>query len=114
MISFLYVAIGGALGAMLRYLIAKKTEKSFIGTWFVNITGSLLLAICYRLYMTGILTEAMWLFAGTGFCGAFTTFSTFGSEMIQLLITHHYVKAAIYGMSSFTVSLLFVLIALHI
>lgn len=82
--SLLLVAAGAAVGAPLRYLVDRfvqhRTGAGFPwGTLTVNVTGSLLL---------GFLTEAaghrVLLLAGVGFCGALTTWSTFGYETVRL------------------------------
>lgn len=82
------VAVGGALGAAARFAVSR-LARTYIdaalpyGTLLVNITGSLLLGI-----LAGLVAAAVkfppFLFAllGTGFCGAFTTFSTFATETL--------------------------------
>jgi len=114
MSSFLFVGIGGAFGAMLRFFISRITNKNLLGTWIANITGSLLLAISFRLYLANVITDSIWLLIGVGFCGAFTTFSTFGNEMIQLLLAHKYQTAMIYACTSFFLSLSLVYLALKV
>lgn len=83
----LYVAVGGALGAVARALISLWLRNGFPwATLTVNVTGSLIIGVVLG-YMT-LKTETphaiRFLFA-TGFCGAFTTFSTFSYETLALL-----------------------------
>ncbi len=102
---FLLVAIGGFFGSIIRFFISKKMNKHFIGTWIANISGSLLLAFVLKLYLVELIPEEVWLTLGIGFCGAYTTFSTFGSETIQLIQAQKYLTAAYYVVSSFVISI---------
>jgi CrcB protein len=88
MITALLVAAGAAVGAPLRYLtdqaIKARHGLSFPwGTLVVNIIGSFLLGVLVGLPAD----EAVLRLAGTGFCGALTTYSTFGYETLRLLRT---------------------------
>ncbi|WP_414048604.1 fluoride efflux transporter CrcB [Macrococcus animalis] len=75
----LYVVLGAPLGAMLRYLVSQKLNGAFpFGTLMINLLGALLLGFVARL------DQSMMLLLGTGFLGAFTTFSTFNVEIVQL------------------------------
>jgi fluoride exporter len=77
----LYISIGGFIGAILRFVISKKLNRNLpYGTFLVNCIGSFLLG--YFFYQG--MTNSMYAFLGTGFCGAFTTFSTFKLESFQL------------------------------
>ena len=87
------IGVGGSLGAATRYLLGgyinNKNSKWIhfpLGTWTINITGSFILGILAHLYQNHSIAEALWLFAGVGFCGAYTTFSTFGYETITLIL----------------------------
>ncbi|MFI9509654.1 fluoride efflux transporter CrcB [Nocardia sp. NPDC052566] len=89
------VILGGMLGAPARYLIDRTVATRFesllpLGTLTVNIVGSALLG--------GLIGAGAhsWLLAlaGTGFCGALTTFSTFGYETIRLVADGAYAYAA--------------------
>lgn len=82
-INAIFVGIGGFFGAIARYLISefqKKITPSFpYGTLIVNLLGSLLLGL-----FTGSSISSPWiLLLGTGFMGAFTTFSTLNLESVQ-------------------------------
>ncbi len=93
MTHLLAVALGGALGAVSRYLIsgwvARLTHESPFpyGTLTVNLTGSFLLGLMMGLGSEGrlLLPPAVRVVAGIGFLGAFTTFSTFSYETIEAL-----------------------------
>lgn len=84
--SFLLVGIGGFLGAIARFFISNVVKEKYgtrfpYGTLFVNVVGSFLLGLLY-----GAQISTTWmLLCGTGFLGAFTTFSTFQLEVVQAL-----------------------------
>ena len=82
------VAAAGALGAPCRYLIAQHLTRPAghpWGTFFVNVSGSFVLGVVTgaALYHAFPATPRIWL--GTGFCGSYTTFSTFTAETVGLL-----------------------------
>jgi len=84
------VLLGGAIGAPLRYLTdlyvqSRRDSVMPWGTFIVNVVGSLVLGVTMAL--AGSLTLPSWVLplVATGFCGALTTFSTFGYETIRLL-----------------------------
>lgn len=89
-INILLVGIGGFFGAISRYSISKKLNSKStlelpIGTLAVNILGAFLLGI-----ITGATSNTMIvLLLGTGFMGAFTTFSTLKLEMVQMHLNHY-------------------------
>lgn len=82
------VAVAGALGAPCRYLLSRRLTRWSgppWGTLIVNTSGSLILGLVTgaALYHAFPATPRIWL--GTGFCGSYTTFSTFTAETIALL-----------------------------
>ncbi|QTN00245.1 fluoride efflux transporter CrcB [Sediminibacillus dalangtanensis] len=84
-IVFILVGIGGFVGAIARFAISQLVKRNFrftipAATVFVNVAGSFLLGLLNGLHVG----EYILLLAGTGFCGAFTTFSTFKLEAVQL------------------------------
>lgn len=94
------VILGGALGAPLRYLtdlaIAARHDSVLPwGTLTVNVVGSFVLgAVAGAVSATGG-PEWLLTLAGTGFCGALTTFSTFGFETIRLVEDGAWVAALV-------------------
>ncbi|PFO08501.1 fluoride efflux transporter CrcB [Bacillus sp. AFS076308] len=97
----LFVGIGGILGAIMRFQLGKwiaaKTSVAFpFGTFIINITGSFVLGFLAVLHLGKEISEWIWLLCGTGFLGAYTTFSTFGYETIQMLQKRETKNAALY------------------
>lgn len=112
--SFFFVALGGFCGSIARFYISDKANQRLIGTWIANITGSIFLGFIFHFYLSNLISEQLWLFLGVGFCGAYTTFSTFGNETFQLILEKRYGIATTYVLSSLMISLFFVVIALNI
>ena len=89
--NILLVGFGGGLGSIARFLCQKYLYALYphpfpIGTFVVNIVGCFLIGIFYALAEKGnILTPEWRLLLTTGFCGGYTTFSTFAYENINLL-----------------------------
>jgi CrcB protein len=80
----------GAVGAPVRYLVdgfvSDRVEGAFPwGTFVINVTGSLLLGLLTGLSLYHAFPKTPRVVVGTGFCGAYTTFSTFSFETIRLL-----------------------------
>lgn len=107
--------LGGVAGAVVRYLLGRyimakaggTSQHPFpYGTWLINISGSLLLGALYGLSKEGILSPLWWAVLGVGFCGAYTTFSTFGYETMQLITAQRWFKAALYVISSVILGLI--------
>lgn len=82
------VLVAGAAGAVCRYLVdtavTARTRGAYPwGTLVVNLTGSLLLGVVAGV-VAGRVPGAIGVVAGTGFCGAYTTFSTLAYETVRL------------------------------
>jgi fluoride exporter len=87
---FLVVAAGGLIGTPSRYLldraITRRVESDLPwGTFVINVTGSFLLGFITGLALAGDISDVTRTLIGTGFCGAYTTFSTFTFETARLI-----------------------------
>ncbi|RFU62043.1 fluoride efflux transporter CrcB [Peribacillus glennii] len=105
------IGAGGAIGAAARYFLGafinSRGKRDFpIGTWLVNITGSLLLGVLTGLYVFHYLPQWIWFLLGIGFCGAYTTFSTFSTENMALIEKSKYRLAMSYLISSVLIGIL--------
>ena len=96
-INLLAIALGGSLGALLRYAIAEGTKgwltagqnapfPAFpLGTFIANLVGAFLMGFLYQYFQRVAISEPVRLLLTTGFLGALTTFSTFALEGVNLL-----------------------------
>ncbi len=89
--TLLLVGTGGFLGSISRYLVSRFMLSNFpsafpYGTFVVNITGCFLIGFIFGISeKSSIITTGWRLFLAVGFCGGFTTFSTFANENLALL-----------------------------
>ncbi|OTW69323.1 camphor resistance protein CrcB [Bacillus thuringiensis serovar roskildiensis] len=115
MIEALLVAIGGFFGAITRFAISnwfkKRNKTSFpIATFLINITGAFLLG-----YIIGNEGSTSWqLLLGTGFMGAFTTFSTFKLESVQLLTLKKFSTLLLYVSTTYIIGILFAFLGMKL
>ena len=106
--NFVYVAIGGALGAMLRYslnYLPVSTAFPF-KTMIANIVGSFIIGVIAGVADIKGVDERLSLLLKVGFCGGFTTFSTFSLETMTLIEKGDWGVAAIYATTSVIVCVL--------
>lgn len=95
--NIILVALGGAAGSVGRYLISVWLNESMPwGTLTVNVLGSLVIGILMGMVGRGVLSPDMKLLLVTGFCGGFTTFSTFASESLKMMKVGDALTAAAY------------------
>ncbi|MDC1067874.1 fluoride efflux transporter CrcB [Candidatus Kapabacteria bacterium] len=110
--NIIFVAIGGALGATLRYLFSLLLQHFYIfgvnlSTTIINIIGSLLLGATSIFVLELDLSSRMNLFLSVGIFGAFTTFSTFSKESFELIESQKYSTALVYTVVNVIFGILF-------
>ncbi|ULC58751.1 fluoride efflux transporter CrcB [Flaviramulus sp. BrNp1-15] len=117
--QLLLVFFGGGIGSVLRYLIGKylnNPENGIpYGTFAANILGSLLIGVILGLAVKNdTLSQNQTLLLATGFCGGFTTFSTFAYENHIFLKSGDFTSFAIYTIASFIVGFLAVFFGMYL
>ncbi len=89
--TLLLVGTGGFLGSISRFLASRFMQDNFptafpLGTFLVNVAGCFLIGLIYGFSeRSALLTPGWKMFLAVGFCGGFTTFSTFANENLALL-----------------------------
>ncbi|MBB5174253.1 fluoride efflux transporter CrcB [Texcoconibacillus texcoconensis] len=108
--SLLSVGLGGALGAICRYLLGEWVKEKVnnpsipLAMLIVNLLGSLGLGVffgvVYGMVPMDVYDDPLFLLIGIGFFGAFTTFSTFSVEAVELIRKRTYLRSFFYVMIS--------------
>src|SRR3954469_5846056 len=102
--NYLLVAVGGAIGSMLRYSFYLLVKNSHfpLATFIVNLLGSLIIGLVLGISIKHAAFNNNWrLFLATGICGGFTTFSAFSYESFSLLKSGHYSYFVLYVAGTF-------------
>ena len=97
--TIFFIAIGGAVGSVLRYLISRIFTTSFpLGTLVVNVIGCLLIGFFYGIFANRgcHLSSEVRAMLTVGLCGGFTTFSTFSKEALMMLQSGNFWSFAVY------------------
>lgn len=98
--EWLAVASGGAIGSLLRWQIgcrlASRATCWPLGTWTVNVGGSLLVGLLVALGITDPRTPLWRLLLVTGFAGGFTTWSAFNQEVLEMMRSGQAPRATLY------------------
>jgi CrcB protein len=106
------VAIGGAFGSIARYLLSYFFTKNNVAnfpwaTFIANVFGCLVIGLFWGyIQKNNLQNDTLKLLVITGFCGGFTTFSTFSLENIQFIQNQNYNLAILYTFSSIIVGFL--------
>lgn len=117
--QILLVFLGGGFGSVLRYIIGKylnNPENGLpYGTFLANILGSLLIGLILGFAAkNNTLSQNQTLLLATGFCGGFTTFSTFAYENHVFLKSGDFTSFAIYTIASFVIGFLAVFFGMYL
>jgi fluoride exporter len=106
--TLLLIGSGGFIGSVSRFLASRFVQNQFpsafpYGTFFVNFAGCFLLGLIYGFSEKSSLFTSGWkMFLTVGFCGGFTTFSTFANENLAMLRDGDFIHVIIYtGLSVF-------------
>jgi len=99
--QWLWIAIGGALGSMLRYLLQGKFQAAYgglfpVGTLGINLIGCAVIGFLGGWFLIAPVAVNLRLFLMVGILGGFTTFSSFGLETLNLLREGHGRMALLY------------------
>jgi CrcB protein len=111
--NILLVGFGGGIGSIARYLCQKYLYEWYpnpfpIGTFLVNILGCFIIGLVYGLSEKGNLLTPEWrMLLTTGFCGGYTTFSTFAFENVTLLKNNDFLYFGLYTGGSVILGILF-------
>lgn len=115
MINCLIVGLGGALGAVMRYLIGLipfNPDNGFpINTFIINVVGAFVIGIVAALAAKNAMNPKLVLFLKVGICGGFTTFSSFALETDRLLMKGQSFTAVLYVLLSIFAGVLAVFLA---
>lgn len=117
--QFFLIFLGGGVGSFLRYLISKALNSYYpnfyLGTFLVNILGCFIIGLLIGLSVkNNYISENHVLLLGTGFCGGFTTFSTFALESHLLLKEHSLLYMSAYLGLSIILGILAIALGLYI
>ncbi|GAB4336113.1 MAG: fluoride efflux transporter CrcB [Flammeovirgaceae bacterium] len=103
--DFFLVFLGGGLGSVLRFLLSRMIMTKYPtvfpwGTWWINFIGSFLIGLIFAYSSKSPHIQSYKLFLISGFCGGFTTFSTFSLDNWNLYTKGEYLYAIFYSTSS--------------
>lgn len=117
--SVVWVALGGAIGSVLRYVVAqwigvREAPQFPWHTFSINVLGCMLIGVVWALVEKYNCVPALRFFLMTGILGGFTTFSSFGLETMQLIQSKAYLTAFSYVALSSVIGIVMVLAAYQI
>ena len=113
--AMIIAGLGGFLGTSLRFLTGKLCHLLVVstfpfGTFVVNIVGSFIIGILFGLVeKTNLISPTMNVLLITGFCGGFTTFSTFADDIYLLISQKHWLTMGVYFSLSVILGVLLVM-----
>jgi len=110
--SLLLVGLGGCFGSMARYAVSYAVNKHWtnhfpLGTFLINIIGCFIIGLLFGLSSRNQAFQGdWWLILATGFCGGFTTFSSFALENTELMRMQQSMTALIYTLLSIVLGII--------
>lgn len=109
--QLILVGLGGGLGSVFRYLTSMLTAKYYsqsfpLATFITNVLGCLIIGLLIGYFGQQEGNQNLKLLFITGFCGGYTTFSTFAAENINLLQNHQYLTLVAYTLASVLIGFL--------
>jgi len=116
----LAVALGSGVGGVARVVLGNAVQARAagafpLGTFVVNVTGSLALGFLMRYTMASpTMSTEMRVMLTTGFCGGYTTFSTFSYETLTLIEAGDYRRASLYAVTSVVLAIIATLVGVWI
>ena len=115
----LWIALGGAVGAVSRYLVSGWVTSLLDttlpwGTFVVNVLGSFLLGFLFRTVEVSLVSPEMRAMLAIGLLGAFTTFSTFSLEAVALVQEGAWLRASSYVLGSVFLGIAGVLVGISL
>jgi len=116
MLTYVYIGLGAAIGGTLRYWLSNNTYKVLpvnfpYGTLLVNVIGSFILGVIMFYFSDReLLNPQLRIFLTVGFCGGFTTFSTFSLETMNLFRDAQY----LYGIVNVILNVLLCLLGIYL
>ena len=120
MITVISIAVGGALGALLRYFLGNQISIMF-GTNFpfsiliINVIGSFFMGMAIESFnLFSISNEPLQKFLTVGILGAFTTFSTFSLDAVDLILKNRFSDAFIYIFASVILAIGFLFLGIQL
>ena len=117
MISLIWVFIGGGLGSLCRFGLSQAIQGDMIFPWATiaaNMLASFILGMLFVLLNENDLPRSYALLLMTGFCGGFSTFSTFSLESYNLMESGQYLLAALNMFGSLIAGVLFVFLGIRV
>lgn len=117
--AIMLVGIGGFAGSVARYGVKVVTDKYLAATFpyatfFINLSGAFVIGLLYGLLMRNQVSDGTWMIMATGFCGAFTTFSTFALENNVLISQKQSSTALVYTLLSLVLGLLLCKLGIYV
>ena len=111
--NILIVGTGGALGSIARYLITCLFTHlcicSELAIFLANVIGSFIIGL-----LIPASSNTLYLLMAVGFCGGFTTFSTFSAQAFQMMQSGQRLSSMIYILASVLISLAFVFLGIYL